>query len=247
MVQTPTRRVGEDRIFTIPNVVSTARLALVPVFVWLLAEPGRRDWFAAAVLLAALGFTDGLDGQLARRLRQVTNLGKVLDTVADRVLLGAAVIGTLAVGAVPVGVAAAAIAREGLVATMAVVLVLAGAGRVDVVRLGKAGTFGLMCAFPLFLAGSSTVGWHHIATVLAWFATIPGLVLAWASLAVYAPKARDALANRRGGAGESSGGSAGEPAAKPTGGLPAGGAGGPVAGPAGGTASGGAGSPPARA
>jgi hypothetical protein len=124
-----------------------------------------------------------------------------------------------------------------------------------VVRLGKAGTFGLMCAFPLFLAGSSTVGWHHIATVLAWFAAIPGLVLAWASLAVYAPKARDALANRRGGAGESSGGSAGEPAAKPTGGPPAGGAGGPpaggaggpVAGPAGGTASGSAGSPPARA
>jgi cardiolipin synthase len=181
--------------------VSTVRLALVPVFVWLLAQPRRQDWFAAAVLLALLGFTDGLDGQLARRLCQVTNLGKVLDTVADRVLLGAAVIGTLVAGAVPVGVAAAAIAREGLVATMAVVLVLAGGGRVDVVRLGKAGTFGLMCAFPLFLAGSSTVGWHHVATVLAWFAAIPGLVLAWASLAVYAPKARDALANRRSGAG----------------------------------------------
>ena len=239
MVQTPTRRVGEDRIFTVPNVVSTVRLALVPVFVWLLTEPGRRDWFAAAVLLAVLGFTDGLDGQLARRLRQVTNLGKVLDTVADRVLLGAAVIGTLAVGAVPVGVAAAAIAREGLVATMAVVLVLAGAGRVDVVRLGKAGTFGLMCAFPLFLAGSSTVGWHHVATVLAWVAAIPGLVLAWASLAVYAPKARDALANRRSGSAETSGGPMGRQAPKPTGE--------PVAGPAGGAVGGSAGPPPARA
>ena len=185
---------------------------LVPVFVWLLAEPGRKDWFAAAVLLGTLGLTDGLDGQLARRLGQVTNLGKVLDTVADRVLLGAAVIGTLAVGAVPVGVAAAAIARESLVATTALVLVLAGAGRVDVVRLGKAGTFGLMCAFPLFLAGSSTVGWHQVATVMAWFAAVPGLVLAWASLAVYAPKARAALAKRRDGAGETPAAAASGPA-----------------------------------
>ena len=172
------------------------RLVVIPVFVWLLAEPHRRGWFAAAVLLAALGSTDGLDGQLARRLGQVTNLGKVLDTVADRVLLATAVIGTLAVGAVPLGVAVATIAREGVVATSAVALALARARRIDVVPVGKAGTFGLMCAFPLFLAGSSTVGWHHVATVLAWVAAVAGLTLAWASLAVYAPKARAALADR---------------------------------------------------
>ncbi len=175
------------------------RLVLIPVFVWLLAEPRRRGWFAAAVLLGALGMTDGLDGQLARRLGQVTNLGKVLDTVADRVLLATAVVGTLAVGAVPVGIAVATIAREGVVATSAMVLALAGAPRIDVVLLGKAGTFGLMCAFPLFLAGSSTVGWHHVATVLAWVAAVAGLALAWASLAVYAPRARAAVANRHNG------------------------------------------------
>lgn len=206
----PRPRTGEDRVLTLPNAVTTVRLVLVPVFVWLLTEP-RRDWFAAAVLLAVLGFTDGLDGQLARRLGQVSNVGKVLDTVADRVLLGAAVIGTLVAGAVPVGVAAATIAREGLVAVSAVALALAGARRIDVVRLGKAGTFGLMCAFPLFLAGSSTVGWHHVATVLAWFAAIAGLVLAWASLGAYVPRARAALADRpaggsqRGGGGERGG------------------------------------------
>jgi cardiolipin synthase len=191
------KRTGEDRILSLANVVSAARLALVPVFAWLLAQPHRRHWFAAAVLLSALGLTDGLDGQLARRLHQVTNVGKVLDTVADRALLAVAVIGTLAAGALPLGVAVAALVREGAVATAAVALALAGARRVDVAFLGKAGTFGLMCALPLFLAGGSTVSWHHVATVIAWVAAVPALVLAWASLGVYAPKARVALAGRR--------------------------------------------------
>jgi hypothetical protein len=98
----PSRRVGEDRILSLPNVVTTLRLVLVPVFVWLLVLPHHRDWFEAAILLAALGSTDWVDGQLARRLDQVTNLGKVLDPTADRVLLATSVIGILAVGAVPI-------------------------------------------------------------------------------------------------------------------------------------------------
>jgi hypothetical protein len=76
------RRVGEDRILSLPNVVTTARLVLVPAFVWLLVQPHHRDWWDAAVLLAVLGSTDWVDGQLARRLDQVTNLGKVLDPLA---------------------------------------------------------------------------------------------------------------------------------------------------------------------
>jgi cardiolipin synthase len=188
------RRVGEDRILSLPNVVTTARLVLVPVFVWLLVEPHRRDWFVAAVLLAALGSTDWLDGQLARRLDQVTNLGKILDPTADRVLLATATVGILAVGAVPVGIAVVALTREGLVAIAAIGLALAGARRIDVTLVGKAGTFGLMCAFPLFLAGHSTVGWHHTALVLGWISAVGGLVLGWISLVLYIPLARAALA-----------------------------------------------------
>ena len=191
------RRVGEDRILSLPNVVTTARLVLVPAFVWLLLQPHHEDWLGAAILLAALGSTDWVDGQLARRLDQVTNLGKVLDPTADRVLLATAVIGILAVGAVPIPVAVIALAREGFVAVAAVGLALAGARRIDVTLIGKAGTFGLMCAFPLFLAGHSTVGWHHTALVLAWTAAIIGLVLGWASVIVYIPLARDALAEGR--------------------------------------------------
>ncbi len=191
------RRVGEDRILSLPNVVTSVRFVLVPVFVWLLVQPRHRDWFAAAVLLAALGATDWVDGQLARRLDQVTNLGKILDPTADRVLLATAVIGILAVGAVPLPIALIALGREGLVAVAAVGLALAGARRVDVQLVGKAGAFGLMCAFPLFLAAHSTVGWHRVALVLAWVAAVIGLVLGWISVIVYVPLARAAVADGR--------------------------------------------------
>jgi len=191
------RRVGEDRILSLPNVVTTSRLVLVPLFVWLLVQPHHRDWFQAAILLAVLGSTDWVDGQLARRLDQVTNLGKILDPTADRVLLATSVIGILAAGAIPIPIAVIAMAREGLVAMAAVGLALAGARRIDVTLIGKAGTFALMCAFPLFLTGHSTVGWHHTALVLAWTAAIIGLLLGWASVFVYVPLARGALAETR--------------------------------------------------
>lgn len=192
-----TERNREDRLLSVPNAVTAVRLALVPVFVWLLLEPRHKGWWAAAVLLAALGATDWVDGQLARLLDQVTNLGKVLDPLADRVLLGAAVVGGVALGAVPVPIAIAGIAREATVAAGALVLALAGARRIDVTLLGKAGTFGLMCAFPLFLASHSHIGWHHLASSIAWGAAIVGLALGWASLVLYVPLARSALREGR--------------------------------------------------
>lgn len=188
---------GEDRLLSLPNVVTSFRLVLVPLFIWMLVQPHHRDWWDASVLLAVLGSTDWVDGQLARRLDQVTNLGKVLDPTADRTLLVAAVIGILAVGAVPLPIAVLAIAREALVAVAAVGLALAGARRIDVTLIGKAGTFGLMVAFPFFLAGHSTVGWHHTALVLGWVSGVAGLVLGWASVVMYVPLARAALAAGR--------------------------------------------------
>lgn len=199
MKSSPTkqRRQGEDRILSLPNVVTTARLVLVPVFVVLLVQPHHRDWYSAAILLAALGSTDWVDGQLARRLDQVTTLGKILDPTADRVLLVTAVIGILAVGAVPVPIAVIAITREGLVAVAALVLAALGVRRIDVTLIGKAGTFGLMCAFPLLLTGHSTASWHQTALVLGWISSIAGLVFGWISILVYVPLARQAITEGR--------------------------------------------------
>jgi len=83
---------GEDRLLTVPNVITTVRLLCVPVFLWILFGHHPHDRYHAALLLAAMGITDFVDGYLARHLHQVSTLGKVLDPIADRLLLGVGVV-----------------------------------------------------------------------------------------------------------------------------------------------------------
>ena len=185
----PARR-GEDRILTVPNLVTTVRLLCVPVFLWLvLRGPHHRGWYPAALLLGALGATDGIDGFVARRFHQVSTLGKVLDPIADRLLLGVASISIIALGAVPLWVGLAAIIWEGFVSAGFFAVAALGGRRMDVVWAGKAGTFGLMAALPLFLAGHANDDWHRVAEVLAWICAVPGLVLGWYAVFTYVPKA----------------------------------------------------------
>ncbi len=192
-----THRRGEDRILTVPNVVTVIRLLCIPLFIWLLARPNRSGYVSAAVLLAVLGATDGVDGYVARHFHQVSTLGKVLDPVADRLLLGVAALAIVIVGAVPTWVAVAALSREALVALGFLVVAAAGGRRVDVQWAGKAGTFGLMLAFPLFLAGHAHTDWHQIPEALAWVAVIPALILAWYAAISYVPIARAAVSDGR--------------------------------------------------
>lgn len=192
-----TRR-GEDRILTIPNVISIGRLCCVPVFLWLLF--GREDRYAAGLLLAALGITDFADGWIARHFHQESKLGKVLDPTADRIMLGVGVLAVLLDGSMPWWVAALAIARESVVGLSVLALAAMGARDiVDVKLAGKAGTLLLMMAFPFFLASNPDGGapWHEVARPLAWLTAIPGLVLSYYSAALYVPAARTALAGRR--------------------------------------------------
>ena len=188
-----------DRILTVPNVITVVRLCLLPVFLWLLF--GKDDRANAAWLLAFLGSTDFLDGYIARHFNQVSDLGKVLDPVADRLLLFVGVGGILVDGSVPTWFAIAVLVREGLVAGATLALAALGARRIDVTWSGKAGTFWLMIAFPFFLASESTLGWADQAEVLAWVAGLPGLALSWWAAALYVPMARVALREGRGGQG----------------------------------------------
>lgn len=185
---------GEDRILTIPNAITVVRLCLLPVFLWLLF--GREDRATAAWLLAGLGTTDFFDGYIARHFNQVSNLGKVLDPVADRLLFFVGVGGIAVDGSVPTWFAVAVLMREGLVAGATVSLAAMGVRRIDVTWFGKAYTLLLMIAFPLFLASHSTLGWHDGGGTAAWIFGLPGLVLAWYSAALYVPMARRALADR---------------------------------------------------
>jgi cardiolipin synthase len=187
---------GEDRVVTIPNAISVVRLLCVPVFLYLLF--GRDNRAAAAYLLAVLGCTDWVDGYIARRYHQVSTLGKILDPAADRILLGVGIIAILIDGSVPAWVAWATIVREVGVSLVVLVLAAMGARRIDVQWAGKAGTFGLMVAFPLFLGShADNLGWEHLAGQLAWVAAIPGLILGWYAAVTYVPLARRALREGR--------------------------------------------------
>ena len=186
---------GLDRILTVPNVITLARLLCIPVFLWLLF--GLHEQTAAAILLAVLGATDWVDGYVARRFGQVSTLGKVLDPTADRVLVATAVISIMAYGAVPLWFGIATIVREVLVSVMVVLLASLGAARIDVLWVGKAGTFGLMFAYPTFLLAYGGAGWQAPITVIAYVTGITGLVLAWIAAGSYIAPARKALREGR--------------------------------------------------
>ena len=186
---------GEDRLLTIPNIISIIRLACLPLFLYLLF--GRDNRAAAASLLAALGCTDWIDGYIARHFDQVSELGKILDPVADRLLFFIGVGGIVVDHSCPLWFAVAVLFREIVVAVATVVLAALGARRIDVTWFGKAGTFGLMVAFPLFLASHSTLGWRDSAAWLAWVAAVPGLVFSYTAMAMYVPLGLKALREGR--------------------------------------------------
>jgi cardiolipin synthase len=165
------------------------------VFVWLLFGAGRQT--AAAILLGALGATDWLDGQLARRLHQVSRIGKVLDPAVDRVLVGTAVIVVIVHGAVPLWFGLLTVVREALISGTVLALAALGARRIDVLWIGKAGTFGLMVAYPGFLISHGSAGWQQPFHVAAWAAGAAGIVLAWVAAVAYLVPARSALAEGR--------------------------------------------------
>lgn len=137
-----------DRILTVPNVLSFARLAALPI-IYLQLVGGRE--LRALILLAVFAATDWLDGYLARRLDQLTRLGALLDPISDRALFIVVGIGVVAAGLVPLWAVVVLLLRDGLVALVGGVLLLRGATTPEVTRVGKASTFGLMVALVAFL------------------------------------------------------------------------------------------------
>jgi cardiolipin synthase len=189
---------SQARIITVPNLISVVRLACVPLFLWLIW--GADHELAAGLLAAGLGATDWVDGYIARHFDQGSELGKVLDPVADRVLLVAVAIAVLTQG-LPAAVklvVSVMLAREVLIAGATIGLALAGARRIDVVWAGKAGTLALMVSLPMFLGADATrASWHAFFIVGAWGFAIGGIILGYYAAAKYVPAARDALREGR--------------------------------------------------
>ena len=185
-----------DRVWTVPNLISLVRLACAPLFLWLLF--GADSFWAATILLAVLGASDWVDGWVARRYHQGSELGKILDPTADRVLLLTAAVALLIDDRIPRWYGILMLAREVVVALFTLALAAAGASRIDVLWVGKAGTFCTMFSFPAFLAASITHGTTHDAFwIIGWVFAVPGLVLSYYAALRYVPAARRALREGR--------------------------------------------------
>lgn len=163
---------GRHGAVTIPNLLSLLRLLGVPVFLWLLLGPHADGW--ALAVLALSGFTDWADGVLARRLDQYSDLGALLDPLADRLYILATLVGLVLRHILPLWLAVVIVGRDLILGVGLVLLNRRGIAPPQVHYLGKAATFCLLYAFPLLLLGAHPGTLSAIARPIAWAFTIWG-------------------------------------------------------------------------
>jgi cardiolipin synthase len=186
------------RVLTIPNVISAARLAGVPVFLWLLLGPRSQtaDWWALGLLIASAA-SDWLDGKIARALHQESSLGQVLDPAADRLYIAATVIALAVRGIIPWWLVGVLAARELAMAGVLGALRWHGYPALQVSFAGKAATLCLLYAFPLLLLASHASSYAETARVAGWAFAIWGSALYWVSAVLYGEQARRLIADDR--------------------------------------------------
>ena len=191
--------VVSDRILTIPNVLSFARLLLIPVFVWLALGP-EADWWAFGVLVLS-SITDWLDGVIARRFNMMSRLGQVLDPIADRLFV-VCTISVLAVREiVPWWLVAVLVARDLFMFVVQLQLKRSKLPLLPVHYVGKAATLCLLYGLPLLLltdsAGTGTDTIADVVRPIAWAFTFWGLGIYWWSAILYAEQADAVRRGRR--------------------------------------------------
>jgi cardiolipin synthase len=189
-----------DRVLTIPNGISAARLAGVPVFLWLVLGPRTAtadDWAVALLILA--GLSDWLDGKIARAFNQASRLGQVLDPAADRLYIVSTIVALAIRGIIPWWLVVVLGAREITVgAALAVLKRRAGFGTLQVSLAGKGATLCLLYAFPLLFLGDHP-GWGGtLARVIGWAFATWGTVLYWWAAMLYLAQVRSLVSRSAG-------------------------------------------------
>lgn len=183
--------VTSDKIVTIPNILSFLRILGVPLFLWLLLVPEADGW--ALILLVASSFTDWLDGKIARATGQITRLGQLLDPIADRLYIAAALVAFAIREIIPWWLLVIIMAREAVMAVVVLRLKRYGMVGLPVHFLGKAATFFLLFGFPLLLLGEAQ-GWiGEAAMVVGWALMLWGTGLYWYAAILYIRQAADIL------------------------------------------------------
>ncbi len=143
---------------SIPNALTIARFAAIPVFVWLYLEAGDGAAWGAGIFFAAAALTDQLDGYLARRWHVESPFGRVADPLADRLMIGTAAILMLATGRVPVLAALVILGRDVLL-VLGYRVLSPGGYELEVTFLGKLATWVLYASLGLVLVTPEGTGW----------------------------------------------------------------------------------------
>jgi CDP-diacylglycerol--glycerol-3-phosphate 3-phosphatidyltransferase len=167
---------------SIPNALTIARFAAIPVFVWLYLDAGDGAAWGAGIFFAAAAFTDQLDGYLARRWHVESRFGKVADPLADRLMIGTAAVLMLATGRIPILAALVILGRDVLLVLGYRILAPSGY-ELEVTGLGKLATWVLYASLGLVLVTPEGTGWP---IALLWV----GVALSLAAGAQYAVRAR---------------------------------------------------------
>jgi cardiolipin synthase len=174
------------RVLTIPNLLSALRLLSVPVF---LAFWVRGERNTAVVIYAVAAWSDFFDGAIARRTGTVTELGKILDPLADRVFIVALAIALVAADALSWALAAAVVLRDLLILIAFPLLERRGVPRLEVNWVGKTATAALLMGLTLLAVAETSFSWAQGADVPGAILTVLGAVLYWVAGVMYAREA----------------------------------------------------------
>jgi cardiolipin synthase len=170
-------RQAVSRVWTLPNVLSFLRVLGVPVFLWLVIWVQADVW--AFALLVIAGVSDWLDGFLARKLNQTSPLGAILDPLADRLYIGATLIGLAVREFIPWWLVAILLVRELMLLLLLPRLRRVGRIALPVTLVGKAGTFALLWGFPCLLLSEQPGFLGPLTFTLGWAFAMWGTFLYW--------------------------------------------------------------------
>ena len=170
------------RIVTVPNVLSIARLVLIPVFLWLLGT-AQYGWALAVVIVSSL--TDFVDGYIARRFNQVSRIGQLLDPAVDRLFIFSTLIGLAWQQLLPWWLVIVIVLRDVALAVLGIVLANNGYGPLPVHHLGKVATFALLFALPTLVLSAAVPVLAPVSDPVGWALALWGAFLYWWAGAIY--------------------------------------------------------------
>ncbi|HXF71601.1 MAG TPA: CDP-alcohol phosphatidyltransferase family protein [Actinomycetota bacterium] len=191
-----TRDAASSAVLTLPNALSFGRILAIPLFTWLMVRPGTEG--LGLVAFGVVSATDWVDGWLARRSGRVSQLGKLLDPTADRLVIAAALAALLARGVFPAWAAALILVRDGALLVAGAALLVLRKVRIEVRRLGKVATMALMLGVPAVAWANLGLPLAVVARWFGWAAFWSGTAMGYAAAALYAGDVRRALAGRAG-------------------------------------------------